>query len=252
MPSSATSVFADAGNRPLRLESIAPPASQTARPFSCCMAAPGRAGAGTCSCRTRPRWPAQGFVAVASEYRLTGEAKFPAQIHDVKRALRWVRAQAAELGIDPAKLCLERPFRRRSSGPARRRQRRTIRASIRRKARAASRPPSRPWRRSIRRFSSISATSVPPAAFPAAALPRRGYLAHDGGASPVRSAMSGPACRRSCCCTATPTGSCRWARRSPYAARVREAGGRVDLHLFAGFSARFRPIIRTSCRRSCR
>src|SRR3984957_15175233 len=49
----------------------------------------------------------QGFVAIASEYRLTGEARFPAQIHDVKRAIRWVRGQAGELGFDANKLCLE-------------------------------------------------------------------------------------------------------------------------------------------------
>jgi acetyl esterase/lipase len=49
----------------------------------------------------------QGFVAIASEYRLTGEARFPAQIHDTKRAIRWVRGQAGEFGFDPDKLCLE-------------------------------------------------------------------------------------------------------------------------------------------------
>jgi acetyl esterase/lipase len=49
----------------------------------------------------------QGFVAIASEYRLTGEARFPAQIHDTKRAIRWVRSHAAELGFDPDRLCLE-------------------------------------------------------------------------------------------------------------------------------------------------
>lgn len=48
-----------------------------------------------------------GFTALACEYRLTGEAPFPACIHDVKRAIRWTRAHAAELDFDPAKLCLE-------------------------------------------------------------------------------------------------------------------------------------------------
>lgn len=41
-----------------------------------------------------------GFVCVASEYRLSGEAAWPAQIHDCKAALRWMRANAEELGID--------------------------------------------------------------------------------------------------------------------------------------------------------
>ncbi len=49
----------------------------------------------------------QGFVVMATEYRLTGEAPFPANIHDVKRAIRWARTNAAQLGFDAARLCLE-------------------------------------------------------------------------------------------------------------------------------------------------
>jgi acetyl esterase/lipase len=47
-----------------------------------------------------------GYVCVATEYRLAGEAKWPAQIHDVKAALRWMRANAERLGIDPEKICV--------------------------------------------------------------------------------------------------------------------------------------------------
>lgn len=40
--------------------------------------------------------------AIASvNYRLTGIATFPAQIHDVKAAVRWLRAHAVEYGFDP-------------------------------------------------------------------------------------------------------------------------------------------------------
>jgi acetyl esterase/lipase len=45
-----------------------------------------------------------GYVCVATEYRLAGEAKWPAQIHDVKAALRWMRANAERLGIDQEKI----------------------------------------------------------------------------------------------------------------------------------------------------
>jgi acetyl esterase/lipase len=45
-----------------------------------------------------------GYVCVATEYRLAGEAKWPAQLHDVKAALRWMRANAERLGIDPEKI----------------------------------------------------------------------------------------------------------------------------------------------------
>jgi acetyl esterase/lipase len=49
----------------------------------------------------------QGFVVLAQEYRLTGEAPFPANIHDVKRAIRWAKTNADNLGFDPDRLCLE-------------------------------------------------------------------------------------------------------------------------------------------------
>ncbi len=42
-----------------------------------------------------------GFVCVAAEYRLSGESVWPSQIHDVKAALRWMRANAQQYGIDP-------------------------------------------------------------------------------------------------------------------------------------------------------
>ncbi len=48
----------------------------------------------------------QGFVCVASEYRLSGEAPWPAQIHDVKAALRWMRANHERLGIDPQRIAI--------------------------------------------------------------------------------------------------------------------------------------------------
>jgi pectinesterase len=47
-----------------------------------------------------------GFVGVACEYRLSGEASWPAQIHDVKAALRWIRANAQSLKIDESKICV--------------------------------------------------------------------------------------------------------------------------------------------------
>ena len=41
-------------------------------------------------------------IAVASvDYRLSGEAVWPAQLHDAKAAVRWLRSRAAELGVDP-------------------------------------------------------------------------------------------------------------------------------------------------------
>lgn len=44
---------------------------------------------------------AEGFAVAAVNYRLSGEAKFPAAIEDVKAATRWLRANAAEYNLDP-------------------------------------------------------------------------------------------------------------------------------------------------------
>jgi acetyl esterase/lipase len=42
-------------------------------------------------------------IAVASiEYRLSQEATFPAQLYDVREAIRYLRAHSTELGIDPS------------------------------------------------------------------------------------------------------------------------------------------------------
>jgi acetyl esterase/lipase len=45
-----------------------------------------------------------GFVVATVDYRLSGEARFPAQLHDVKAAVRWLSANAAGLGVDPSRL----------------------------------------------------------------------------------------------------------------------------------------------------
>lgn len=47
-----------------------------------------------------PLLAAHGFVAANVSYRLTDQAPFPAQIHDVKAAVRFLRANAATYGID--------------------------------------------------------------------------------------------------------------------------------------------------------
>ena len=46
------------------------------------------------------RLAAAGLAVASVDYRLTGEAIFPAQLHDVKAAVRWLRSEAAALGID--------------------------------------------------------------------------------------------------------------------------------------------------------
>ena len=42
----------------------------------------------------------EGYAVASIEYRLTDVATFPAQIHDCKAAIRWLRAHAKEYGLD--------------------------------------------------------------------------------------------------------------------------------------------------------
>ena len=42
----------------------------------------------------------QGFAIASVDYRLSPVAKFPAQIHDIKSAIRFLRANADRFGVD--------------------------------------------------------------------------------------------------------------------------------------------------------
>src|SRR4029079_52461 len=46
----------------------------------------------------------RGYVAATIEYRLSNEAKHPAQSHDLKAAVRFLRANAARYHIDPRRI----------------------------------------------------------------------------------------------------------------------------------------------------
>ena len=45
-----------------------------------------------------------GYAAASVNYRLSREATFPAQIHDCKAAIRWLRANAGKYNLDPKRI----------------------------------------------------------------------------------------------------------------------------------------------------
>jgi acetyl esterase/lipase len=47
-----------------------------------------------------------GYTGVSANYRLQTNASWPAQIHDTKAAIRWVRANAAKIGIDADRIAI--------------------------------------------------------------------------------------------------------------------------------------------------
>jgi len=46
----------------------------------------------------------RGYVCVAPEYRGSDAAAFPAQLHDLKAAIRWLRAESEAVGVDPDRI----------------------------------------------------------------------------------------------------------------------------------------------------
>ncbi|MCL6503870.1 MAG: alpha/beta hydrolase [Pirellulales bacterium] len=50
------------------------------------------------------QFAARGYVAATISYRLAPKHVFPAQIEDCKCAVRWLRAKASELGVDPERI----------------------------------------------------------------------------------------------------------------------------------------------------
>lgn len=53
---------------------------------------------------TIERVAAKGYVAVSASYRLAPKHKFPAQIQDARAAVRFLRANAKEFGVDPDRI----------------------------------------------------------------------------------------------------------------------------------------------------
>ncbi|MBM84206.1 MAG: esterase [Planctomycetaceae bacterium] len=51
-----------------------------------------------------PRFLGQGYVVVSINYRLSQVARYPAQVHDCKAAIRWLRANSKRFNIDPKRI----------------------------------------------------------------------------------------------------------------------------------------------------
>jgi acetyl esterase/lipase len=49
---------------------------------------------------------ASGFAVASVNYRLVPSVRYPAPVHDVKAAVRWLRANAVEYGLDPDRIAI--------------------------------------------------------------------------------------------------------------------------------------------------
>lgn len=63
-----------------------------------------RSGSKDSNRRLLDEFAARGFVAVSPQYRFCPKDLFPAQVHDVKSAVRWLRTHAGEHKTDPNRI----------------------------------------------------------------------------------------------------------------------------------------------------
>ena len=101
-------MYCSSGNRKLFLDAFWP-AMQTTKPRAAIVLIHGggwRSGNRAQHHALAQRLAAFGYVCVTPEYRLSTEALYPAALHDLKAAVRWVRKNAANYNIDTTKIAV--------------------------------------------------------------------------------------------------------------------------------------------------
>lgn len=97
--------YADAGGAHLQLDLARPKSADGPLPAVLCIHGGGfRAGNRQGYDALCVKLAQHGFVAATISYRLAPTNQFPAAVHDTKAAVRWLRANAARIGIDPARI----------------------------------------------------------------------------------------------------------------------------------------------------
>ena len=101
------------GYRPMTLDLYVPPKGKAARPLVIYVHGGGWTGGTSRNAAAYANFPAvladlaaRGYVVASVNYRLSGEARFPAAIDDVQAAIRWLRAHAGEYGIDKSRVAI--------------------------------------------------------------------------------------------------------------------------------------------------
>ncbi len=100
-------VFGKGGGRDLKLALFLPKDKDQRKPMPAMVFYHGggwRGGTPRQFYRQAALLAAQGIVGVCPEYRLSGEAKYPAAVEDAKCAIRWLRANAKQLNVDPSRI----------------------------------------------------------------------------------------------------------------------------------------------------
>jgi len=97
--------YAKVGSTELKLDLMSP--TEGVGPFPAIVVIHGGAWRAGNKSDVRPIMPEfvrHGYAAVSPQYRFCPKETFPAQVHDVKAAVRWVKANAKKYRIDPNKI----------------------------------------------------------------------------------------------------------------------------------------------------
>ena len=98
-------VYAKYGNREMHLDLYRPKSASGKRPAVVYIHGGGwKNGNKSAFSRQAAHMATKGFVGACIEYRLSGEAKWPAAIDDAEAAVRWVRANSGKYGVDSERI----------------------------------------------------------------------------------------------------------------------------------------------------
>ena len=98
-------VYARYGARELKLDLYRPESAEGPLPGVVFIHGGGWSGGNRSAFRRQAaHLAARGFIGATIEYRLSGEATYPAAVHDSKAAVRWMRANAARYRINPDRI----------------------------------------------------------------------------------------------------------------------------------------------------
>jgi acetyl esterase/lipase len=93
--------YAKVGDRSLRLDFYLPQVDDDSKSPLVVWVHGGAWRAGSKDSVPVKHWLEDGLAIASVDYRLSGEAKFPAQIHDIKAAIRFLRATSDLYRVDP-------------------------------------------------------------------------------------------------------------------------------------------------------
>ncbi len=100
-------VYKELGDRELKIDVFQPKDADTALPGIVMIHGGGwRSGDKELQIPMAIALAEKGFVTAVVEYRLSPEAQYPAGIHDVKEAIRWLTVHANEFGLDTTQIAI--------------------------------------------------------------------------------------------------------------------------------------------------